>query len=142
MPASFLRHYKLHYFLSISIFSVNPNKGYPPNNIQPFPSIFSLIFVGDLNWVTMLLVLINWRIQLVYKISIWVWQLHPSAWKTWYIISIETNGSLCPARNMRGGYYFVSLSSGRRINQYRRATLPMPNEVIDRINYLSSRTWR
>jgi hypothetical protein len=38
---------------------------------------------------------------------------------------------LRPTGNAQGGYYFLNLTTGRRINRYKWTTLPMPREVID-----------
>ena len=42
--------------------------------------------------------------------------------------------ALCPTGNAQGGYFFFSLTTGRVLNRGRWTSLPMPNEVIDRIH--------
>jgi hypothetical protein len=49
--------------------------------------------------------------------------------------------ALHPTGNTRqGGYYFLSLTSGRWLNQKRWTELPMPQEVIDRVHVLARRS--
>jgi hypothetical protein len=45
--------------------------------------------------------------------------------------------ALRPTGNAQGGYYFYSLTSGRRINRNRWTSLPMPTDVIDRVRNLA-----
>jgi hypothetical protein len=45
--------------------------------------------------------------------------------------------ALCPTRNAQGGYYFLSLTSGRRLSRSRWTILPMPQDVIDRVHVLA-----
>lgn len=47
--------------------------------------------------------------------------------------------ALRPTGNAQGGYYFMSLSTGRRLNRNNWTILPMPNEVIDRVHNLARR---
>jgi hypothetical protein len=55
------------------------------------------------------------------------------------IMSSRTIGAITlhPTGNDQGGYYFMSLQSGRRINRRRWTELPMPNDVINRVYILS-----
>jgi hypothetical protein len=54
----------------------------------------------------------------------------------------RTTGAIAlrPTGNAQGGYYFLSLSTGRRLNRNRWTELPMPAEVIDRIHALARRS--
>jgi Reverse transcriptase (RNA-dependent DNA polymerase) len=45
--------------------------------------------------------------------------------------------ALRPTGNAQGGYYFLNLTTGRRINRYKWTTLPMPREVIDQVHRLA-----
>jgi hypothetical protein len=45
--------------------------------------------------------------------------------------------ALRPTGNAQGGYYFLSLSSGRRLTLNRWIDLPMPQEVIDQVHALA-----
>ena len=45
--------------------------------------------------------------------------------------------ALRPTGNTQGGYFFFSLSTGRVLNRGRWTSLPMPNEVIDRIHCMA-----
>jgi len=45
--------------------------------------------------------------------------------------------SLRPTGNEQGVQYFYSLSTGHHINRYSWTTLPMSQEVIDRVHELS-----
>ena len=45
--------------------------------------------------------------------------------------------ALRPTGNTQGGYFFFSLSTGRVLNRGRWTSLPMPNEVIDRIHRMA-----
>ena len=51
----------------------------------------------------------------------------------------RTTGAIAmrPTGNEQGGYYFFSLSTGRRLNRNQWTVLPMPNEVIDRVHYFA-----
>jgi hypothetical protein len=53
----------------------------------------------------------------------------------------RTNGAiaLCPTGNIQGGYFFMSLTTGRRVNQYTWTALPMPQDVIDPVHVLACR---
>ena len=48
----------------------------------------------------------------------------------------RTIGAIClgPTGNQQGGHWFMSLTSGSRISRHRWSELPMPREVIDRVN--------
>eukprot|EP00978_Attheya_sp_CCMP212_P022914 scaffold69305_cov32-Attheya_sp.AAC.1 len=54
----------------------------------------------------------------------------------------RTTGAIAlrPTGNSQGGYYFYSLTTGRRLNRNNWTVLPMPNEVIDRILTLARRS--
>ena len=45
--------------------------------------------------------------------------------------------ALCPTGNAQGGYFFFSLTTGRVLNRGRWTSLPMPNEVIDRVHRMA-----
>jgi hypothetical protein len=47
--------------------------------------------------------------------------------------------ALRPTGNQQGGYYFYSLSSGRRLHRTHWTVLPMPDEVKDRVHALARR---
>eukprot|EP00934_Nitzschia_sp_Nitz4_P002612 Nitzschia sp. Nitz4//scaffold489_size5144//31//2646//NITZ4_009230-RA/size5144-processed-gene-0.1-mRNA-1//1//CDS//3329552897//2602//frame0 len=47
--------------------------------------------------------------------------------------------ALRPTGNAQGGYYFFNLNSGRIINRNRATRVPMPNEVIERVDLLAHR---
>jgi hypothetical protein len=53
----------------------------------------------------------------------------------------RTTGAIAlrPTGNVQGGYCFMSLSSGKRLNRYAWTSLPMPGEVIDRVHALARR---
>lgn len=53
----------------------------------------------------------------------------------------RTTGAIAlrPTGNVQGGYYFLSLSSGKRLNRYAWTALPMPEEVINRVHVLARR---
>lgn len=53
----------------------------------------------------------------------------------------RTTGAIAmrPTGNVQGGYYFMSLTTGRRLNRYRWTQLPMPQDVIDRVGMLARR---
>jgi hypothetical protein len=50
----------------------------------------------------------------------------------------RTKGAIClgPTGNLQGGYFFMSLSSGKKIKRYSWDEIPMPDTVIDRVNEL------
>ena len=56
-------------------------------------------------------------------------------------MAMRTTGAIAlrPTGNAQGGFYFFSLSTGRRLNRYRWTKLPMPGEVIDRVHQLAER---
>ena len=39
-----------------------------------------------------------------------------------------------PTGNVQGGYYFISLSTGRRITSREFTKLTMPSEVVDQVH--------
>ena len=47
-------------------------------------------------------------------------------------------GAIClgPSGNLQGGYKFMNLRTGKKITRRRWMALPMPQEVIDRVNKL------
>ena len=45
--------------------------------------------------------------------------------------------ALRPTGNAQGGYFFFSLTTGRVLNRGRWTSLPMPNEVIDRVHRMA-----
>eukprot|EP00934_Nitzschia_sp_Nitz4_P000074 Nitzschia sp. Nitz4//scaffold495_size4786//1166//4435//NITZ4_009233-RA/size4786-processed-gene-0.0-mRNA-1//-1//CDS//3329553072//74//frame0 len=47
--------------------------------------------------------------------------------------------ALRPTGNRQGGYYFYSLSTGKIINRNRATRLPMPQDVIDRVNTMGTK---
>jgi hypothetical protein len=51
----------------------------------------------------------------------------------------HTMGSIAlhPTGNEQGGYFFLSLATGRVLNRNRWTALPMPAEVIDRVHVLA-----
>jgi hypothetical protein len=53
----------------------------------------------------------------------------------------RTTGTIAlrPTGNDQGGFYFYSLSSGRRINRNHWTPLPMPADVIDRVHKLAKK---
>jgi hypothetical protein len=54
----------------------------------------------------------------------------------------RTTGAIAlrPTGNAQGGYYFMSLAIGRRLNRNHSTTLPMPQDVIDRVHTLARRS--
>jgi hypothetical protein len=44
-----------------------------------------------------------------------------------------------PTGNSQGGYYFIRLDTGRRINRRDWTALPMPQEVVDQVHRLARR---
>jgi hypothetical protein len=54
----------------------------------------------------------------------------------------RTTGTIAlrPTGNLQGGYYFFSLTTGRRLNRNNWTVIPMPNEVIDRVHTLARRS--
>jgi hypothetical protein len=54
----------------------------------------------------------------------------------------RTTGAIVlrPTGNRQGGYCFMSLTSGRRLTRNHWTTLPMPQDVIDRVNTLGCRS--
>jgi hypothetical protein len=53
----------------------------------------------------------------------------------------RTTGAIAlrPTGNIQGGHYFMSLSTGRRLNRSAWTPLPMPGEVIERVQQLARR---
>jgi hypothetical protein len=53
----------------------------------------------------------------------------------------RTTGAIAlrPTGNAQGGYYFYSVTTGRRLNRYSWTKLPMPQDVIDHIHVLARR---
>ena len=54
----------------------------------------------------------------------------------------RTTGAIAlrPTGNEQGGYYFMSLTTGRRLTRNRWTELPMPQDVIDRVHTLARRS--
>ena len=52
----------------------------------------------------------------------------------------RTKAAIClgPSGNKQGGFYFMSLRSGKKITRYSWDSLPMPDTVIDRVNAIAS----
>ena len=48
--------------------------------------------------------------------------------------------ALRPTGNAQGGFYFMSLESGRKLNRNHWTELPMPKEVIDRVQVIARQT--
>ena len=45
--------------------------------------------------------------------------------------------ALCPTGNVQGDYFFLSLTTGKVINQMHWTMIPMPKEVIDRVEKMA-----
>ena len=45
--------------------------------------------------------------------------------------------ALRPTGNKQGSYYYLSLTTGRKLNRLRASELPMPQDVIDRVHTLA-----
>jgi hypothetical protein len=56
-------------------------------------------------------------------------------------MSTRTTGAIAlrPTGNAQGGYYFMSLSTGKRLSRFAWTALPMPAEVIERVEVLARR---
>jgi len=56
-------------------------------------------------------------------------------------MATRTTGAIAlrPTGNAQGGYYFMSLSTGKRLSRSRWTPLPMPQEVIERVHTLARR---
>ena len=56
-------------------------------------------------------------------------------------MTTRTTGAIAlrPNGNVQGGFYFMSLTSGQRLNRFAWTPLPMPGEVIERVHLLSRR---
>jgi hypothetical protein len=54
----------------------------------------------------------------------------------------RTTGAIAlrPTGNSQGGYYFFSLTTGRRLNRNNWTELPMPQDVIDRVHTFARRS--
>jgi len=52
------------------------------------------------------------------------------------LMQARTMGAIClgPSGNRQGGHWFMSLTSGSRVTRYRWTELPMPTDVINRVN--------
>ena len=59
-------------------------------------------------------------------------------------MATRTTGAIAlrPTGNAQGGYYFMSLTTGRRLNRYQWTPLPMPQDVINRVHILARRNAR
>ena len=57
-------------------------------------------------------------------------------------MSTRTTGAIAlrPTGNEQGGHYFLSLTTGRKLNRNKWTELPMPAEVIARVNTLARRS--
>ena len=57
-------------------------------------------------------------------------------------MATRTTGAIAlrPTGNAHGGYYFLSLTTGRRLNRNSWTALPMPAEVIERVHTLARRS--
>ena len=60
---------------------------------------------------------------------------HDNSMRTRTVGAIATR----PTGNTQGGYYFIRLDTGRRINRRDWTALPMPNIVIDQVHRLARR---
>ena len=65
-------------------------------------------------------------------------QVHESHDNT---MSTRTSGAIAlrPTGNAQGGYFFMSLATGKRLNRSAWTALPMPAEVIERVHELARR---
>ena len=56
-------------------------------------------------------------------------------------MATRTTGAIAlrPTGNAQGGHYFMSLTTGRRLNRNFWTELPMPKEVIDHVHVLAQR---
>jgi hypothetical protein len=78
----------------------------------------------------------NKHCQLEFGSYVQVHEEHDNA-----VVTRTTGGiALRPTGNAQGGYYFLSLSSGRRLTRNNWTELPMPQEVIDRVHVLACRS--
>ena len=50
--------------------------------------------------------------------------------------------ALRPTGNTQGGYFFYSLTTGRVLNRGRWTSLPMPNEVINRVHRMARQEYQ
>jgi hypothetical protein len=57
-------------------------------------------------------------------------------------MATRTTGAIAlrPTGNAQGGYFFLSLNTGRRLNRNHWTLLPMPAEVIDHVHTLARRS--
>jgi hypothetical protein len=56
-------------------------------------------------------------------------------------MATRTTGAIAlrPTGNQQGGFYFMSLNTGRRLNRNHWTELPMPSDVIDRVHLWARR---
>ena len=47
--------------------------------------------------------------------------------------------ALRPTGNEQGSYFYLSLSTGKKLNRLRATELPMPQDVIDRVHFLAKK---
>jgi hypothetical protein len=57
-------------------------------------------------------------------------------------MTTRTTGAIAlrPTGNAQGGYYFMSLTTGRRLNRTELTPLPMPQDVVNRVHVLARRS--
>jgi hypothetical protein len=57
-------------------------------------------------------------------------------------MATRTTGAIAlrPTGHEQGGYYFLSLTTGRQLNRNRWTALPMPADIIDRVHTLARRS--
>jgi hypothetical protein len=57
-------------------------------------------------------------------------------------LQLRTTGAIAlrPTGNRQGGYYFMSLTTGRKLTRNCWTALPVPQDVIDRVNTLGRRS--
>jgi hypothetical protein len=65
-------------------------------------------------------------------------QVHESHDNT---MNTRTTGAIAlrPTGNVQGGFFFLSIMTGKRLNRFNWTRLPMPGEVIDRVHALAHR---
>ncbi len=53
----------------------------------------------------------------------------------------RTTGAIAlrPTGNVQGGYYFLSLTTGKRLSRFAWTALPMPDDAINRVHVLARR---
>jgi hypothetical protein len=74
--------------------------------------------------------------QLEFGSYVQVHEEHDNSMASWTTETI----ALRPTSNAQGGYYFFSLSTGRRLGRNCWTALPMPQDVIDRVHTLARRS--